>query len=34
MKIVVAVNGSKHSQWALNWLRRLLDPAKVSILIR
>jgi hypothetical protein len=33
MKIVVEVDGSNYSQWALNWDRRLLDHANVSILI-
>jgi nucleotide-binding universal stress UspA family protein len=33
MKILCAIDGSRYSQWALDWLRRLAVPADVSLLL-
>lgn len=33
MKIVCAVDGSRYSEWALDWLRKLCTPNDSSLLL-
>jgi nucleotide-binding universal stress UspA family protein len=33
MKILCAIDGSRYSQWALDWLRRLCAPDGYSLLL-
>ncbi|MGQ0666542.1 MAG: universal stress protein [Nitrospiraceae bacterium] len=33
MKIVCAIDGSRYSEWALDWLRRLCSPGESSLLL-
>ena len=33
MKIVCAIDGSRYSEWALDWLRRLCSPGKNSLML-
>lgn len=33
MKVLCAINGSRHSQWAMDWLNRLCSPRRDSLLL-